>query len=55
MNSTIANPSLIPDIEQTVSVTGKERLETMLARIEAALCRYFGEDEETVLKTLRGL
>jgi hypothetical protein len=55
MNSTIANPTLILDIEQTVSVSGKERLETKLARIEAALCRYFGEDEETILNSLRGL
>jgi hypothetical protein len=32
MNSTIANPTVIPDIEQTVSVGGKEKLETMLGR-----------------------
>jgi hypothetical protein len=55
MSSTIANPSLIPDIEQTVSGSGKEKLETMLERIETALCRYFGEDEETILNSLRGL
>jgi hypothetical protein len=55
MNSTIANSSLIPDIEQTVSVGGKEKLGTMLARMEAALRKYFGEDEETILNSLRGL
>ena len=54
-NSTIANASLIPDAEQAVSGSGKAKLETLLERIEAALCKYFGEDEETILNCLRGL
>jgi hypothetical protein len=54
-NPSIANPSLIPDTEQAISGSGKTKLETLLERIEAALCRYFGEDEETILNSLRGL
>jgi len=54
-NASIANPSLIPDTERTVSESSKPKLETLLERIEGALCKYFGEDEETILNSLRGL
>jgi hypothetical protein len=53
-----ANPSVailnqIPETEQAVS--NDEKLMSLLKRIEAALCKYFGEDEETILNSLRGL
>jgi hypothetical protein len=53
-----ANPSVailnqIPEKEQAVS--NDEKLMSLLKRIEAALCKYFGEDEETILNSLRGL
>jgi hypothetical protein len=53
-NPSIANPNLIPNTELTVSETKPKRT-SLLERMEAALCRYFGEDEETVLHCLRGL
>lgn len=54
-NPSIANPSLITDNEQIVPESGEPKVETLPERIEKALCRYFGEDEETILNSLRGL
>jgi hypothetical protein len=54
-NPSIANPNVIPDTEEVLSECSEPRLKTLLERIEAALCRYFGEDEETIRHSLRGL
>jgi len=48
----IAN--LIPDAE-AASESSKPKREGLLEQIEAALDRYFGEDEATMLNCLRGL
>lgn len=51
-NTTIGIANLIPDA-QAVAESSKPKLESLLERIEAALCKYFGEDEETILNSLR--
>jgi hypothetical protein len=53
-NPSIAIPNLIPDAH-AVSESSKPKPGSLLERIEAALCKYFGEDEETILNSLRGL
>lgn len=54
-NPSIANPSLIPDTEQTVSESGKPKLETLLEGSEEVLRKAFGDDEQTIANALRGL
>jgi hypothetical protein len=54
-NAKIAYPSFVPDPEQAVSASRTQKLVSLLKRIEAALCKYFGEDEETIVNSLRGL
>jgi hypothetical protein len=54
-NPSIANLNCVPDTEQAVSESNKPKQESLLERIEASLCKYFGEDEETILNSLRGL
>jgi hypothetical protein len=46
--------NFIPDAQAALK-SGRSKLESMLERIEAALDRYFGEDEATMLNCLRGL
>lgn len=54
-NPSIANPSLIPDSEQAVSESSKPKQRTLLERSEEMLRKAFGEDEETIANSLRGL
>jgi len=52
-NPSVANLNLISETEQAVS--NDKKLMSLLERIGAALCKYFGEDEETILNSLSGL
>lgn len=54
-NPSIAHSSFIPDAEQTVSESSKPKLETLLERCEEVLRRAFGDDEQTIANSLRGL
>jgi hypothetical protein len=54
-NPSIANPSLVPDPEQAVSGSTKSKLETLLERSEEVLRKAFGDDEQTIANSLRGL
>jgi hypothetical protein len=54
-NPSMANPNLIPDTQQTVSNTSELKTTTLLERCEEALLRAFGDDEETIVNSLRGL
>jgi hypothetical protein len=52
-NPSIANPSLIPHVAQTVSETSKVK-PTLLERSEEVSRRAFGVDGETIANSLRG-
>jgi hypothetical protein len=52
-NSSFADLNIVPDTELVVS--NDKKLMSWLKRIDAALRKYFGEDEETILNSLRGL
>ena len=54
-NPSIVNPNLIPDSGQTVSETIKRELTSLLERSEEVLRKAFGDDEETIANSLRGL
>jgi hypothetical protein len=54
-NPSIANPSLIPDTEQTVLARDEVRPTTLLQRSEELLRKAFGDNEETIANSLRGL
>jgi len=54
-NPTIANPNLIPDAQQTASESCQRRLRSLLQRIDVLLSRAFGDDEQTIANSLRGL
>jgi hypothetical protein len=54
-NPSIAYTNLIPDSEQTVSETSRPKLTSLLQRIEEVLRKAFGDDEETIKNSLRGL
>jgi len=56
-NPSVANPNLIPDTQrqQSVSKTSELKPTTLLERGEEALRRAFGDDEETIANSLRGL
>jgi hypothetical protein len=51
----IVTPNLIRDTEQTVSETTKLKTGSLFRRIEAVLEKAFGDDEETIANSLRGL
>jgi hypothetical protein len=51
-NPSIANLNLFPRPEQALSESNKPKLESLLDRIKAALCKYFGENEETILNRI---
>lgn len=52
-NPSIANPSLIPNVERTVSENGTVK-PTLLERSEEVLRRTFVESAETIGNALRG-
>jgi hypothetical protein len=54
-NPSMANPNLIPDTQQIVSNTSELKTTTLLERCEEALRRAFGDDEEAIANSLRGL
>lgn len=55
-NPSIANPRLIPEPEQAAPETVKpKKLETLLERSEEVLRKAFGDDEQTIANSLRGL
>jgi hypothetical protein len=54
-NPTIAHSSFIHDAERTISESKKPKLETLLERSEEVLRKAFGDDEETIANSLRGL
>lgn len=51
----IVTPNLIPDTQQTVSQTGKPKLESLLERMEEVLRKALGDDEDTIRNSLGGL
>jgi hypothetical protein len=53
-NPTIANLNLIPDAQHIVSEASEPKLTSLLARIEEALRKAFGDDEQTIANSLRG-
>jgi hypothetical protein len=53
--NSIVTSNLIPEAQQTVSETSKLKPGSLLQRIEAVLEKAFGEDEETIANSLRGL
>jgi len=54
-HSTIPDFNVIPAELQIVAEASEPKATGLLERIEAALCKYFGEDEETIANSLRGL
>lgn len=58
-NPSVANLTLILDVQQTVSESSRLKLTSLLRRIAALLDRVFemafGDDEEMVANSLRGL
>lgn len=54
-NPSVAHPNLIPDTQQTVSKTSEPKPTTLLERGEEALRKAFGDDEDTIANSLRGL
>jgi hypothetical protein len=53
-NPSIANPNYIPDTKRTVAET-RPKLTGLLERSEEVLRKAFGDDEETIKNSLRGL
>ena len=53
-NSTIAIHNLIPDALQNVSETSELKPTSLLQRIEVALRKALGDDEQTITNSLRG-
>jgi hypothetical protein len=54
VNPTIANLNLIRDAQHIVPETSDPRRTRLLARIEKALRKAFGDDEQTIANSLRG-
>ena len=54
-NPAIANPNSIPDAQQAVSEVSKPEPTSLLQRLEVLLRKAFGDDEETIANSLRGL
>jgi hypothetical protein len=54
-NLTIANLNPIANSQQTVPETSKPKMTRLLQRIEVMLRKAFGDDEETIANSLRGL
>jgi hypothetical protein len=54
-DASVANLNFIPDSEQSVSDTSKPKVTSLLERSEAVLRRAFGDNEETIANSLRGL
>lgn len=52
---TIVNFDLIPDTQPMVSETWDPKPTSLLQAIEELLCKAFGDDEETIANSLRGL
>jgi hypothetical protein len=55
MDSATTYPSFIPEAEQSLSETRQQKLTSLGQRVEMLLRRCFGEDEETIANSLRGL
>jgi hypothetical protein len=53
-NPSIANPTLIPDTQQTVSEASRLKPLSLVQRVEEALRKAFGNDEEIIASSLRG-
>jgi len=51
----MVSPNLIPDAEQTVSETSRSKLLSLLERSEEVLRKAFGDNEQTIANSLRGL
>jgi hypothetical protein len=51
----IVSPNLIPEAQQTVSEISTPKLSTLLERSEEVLRKAFGDDEEIIASSLRGL
>ena len=47
--------NFLPDPPAVALESRRSKLESLFQRVEAALDRYFGEDEATTLNCLRGL
>jgi hypothetical protein len=54
-NPTMANLNLIPNGQQIVSETSEPKPTSLLQRIEVVLGKAFGDDEQTIANSLRGL
>jgi hypothetical protein len=54
-NLSIANPSFVPDTARAVEESSKPKLKSLLERSEEVLRKAFGDDEETIANSLRGL
>jgi hypothetical protein len=54
-NPSVANPNSISDTEQAISESSKLKLTSLLERCEEVLCKAFGDDQETIANSLRGL
>jgi hypothetical protein len=54
-NPSIANPNFIPDVEQTDSEDRNLTQTTVLEHAEEILRKAFGDTEETIANSLRGL
>ena len=54
MNPTIANSYVVPDARQSVSETIEARLTRLRQKLEVLLRRAFGDDEATIVNSLRG-
>jgi hypothetical protein len=51
----VADPNLVADTQQTVSQVSKLKPMSLLQRVEDALQKAFGDDEEIIASSLRGL
>jgi hypothetical protein len=54
-NPSIANLRVIPNVLQIGTETSELKPTSLLQRIEVVLRKAFGEDEETIANSLRGL
>jgi len=52
-NPSVANLNLIPETEQAAS--NDKKLTSLLERAEKVLRKSFGDDEQTIANSLRGL
>lgn len=54
-HSAVADAPLIPQVKQTVTQGSEVKPKRWLQRLELILRRAFGEDEEIIASSLRGL